>query len=727
MPGSFTVSPPSVPLARPAKLVGVWRRTGIGKYELLPNVRVLSIEPPGEGANTGTARFRYSFGDPLGDPGDPFRVEHVYPLDATGQHVVNNDDRLVVRMFQDDGSSVLLFDGFVRTPQADLTKVNESVTFEAAGTPVREWDAVMGGATVRDAVDPTKKDEDKQVPVMRTRFNPDGHPNCSPSGADSGDTDVAHPVFLGPVWPANKINGSTIRIWTIKLAARYIVALGNPLRDFTDHRSLLLLTATLNSVKPVPDDGAIDWADPSTYETEDIEVEDLDVTQATWPEALEQLITPYGFAMRFYLEEEEGAASDDPTEPKWWLEIYRKDDLHRIKSLYLQRPGETYEPARTNVLELKLARDTSDVENLVFLDTAPSQYEASYLLMPGFHIAAGDAATPEAFEGDDKGDKYRVWVFDECGEGYWSIGGSNWVTGEPGDFAKVLTGEDAGDAPKFQRRRRPGIAKLISTDDQGEPAKAVLHYSKDYANHIRPGVWDPSVTGTWLEIKSSEWELLEDRLGIRIKSQKVTEVKVGEVEDGVVDPYDNGGILDLLTWYATPTADRPAPKLRLTCKIEGDEDLNVAADWRQAGSITERPISRIHDERERYRLQRISRYSALSNPEDVGTEDQDMRDDTDEAQAYADALRRAKEAGTFAGSVTLNGIRGAYDVGDRIDRIVGRDISLRMNLGETEGESPIYPTIVSLRWEFDGEQRTVLSLEDRRAEPPRRRQKARSD
>lgn len=729
MPGSFTVDPEPVPLSRPSRLLAVWRREGPGEYELLPNIRVLSIEAPAEGANTGSARFRYTFGDPFGDPGDPYRVDHVYPLDATGQHVVNNDDRLVVRMLRDDGSSVIMFDGFVRTPQADLGRTSEMVTFEAAGTPIREWDAPMGSALVRDASTPTDTEANVFVPTIRTRFNPDGHPNMTPEDADAGEEPQNYPIFLGPVWPDNKVHGETIRTWTLADAVRYILRVGNPEETWTSHGKLSTLTEDLVSIRPEPEDGQIDWEDPDTYVEEPIEVDDIDITQATWPEALEQLLTPYGFAMRFRLEDEEpGEDADEgtPTEPKWTLEIYRLDDLKRVKSLYLQEPGETFDPAATNVLELKLARDTSAVENMVGLATAPAEYEASFMLAPGFEPDEADVDTPETFEGADAGDKYRVWVFDECGEGHWDVDLESWVEDDPGDLGKVLNETDDADEPKFVPRRRPGIAKLVTKDGQGEARKAILHYSPNY-DAVMPGVWDPDHSADWIELKSSEWELLDDRLGIRIKASKVTAVKGGDPKAADDDQFENGGVIDLLTWCATPTDDRPFPRFRLTCKVIGDTDLEIGADWRVASSITGWPIQRIHDERDRYKKQVISRYSVLTTFARLAKEDYAPVDDTKEAQGYAEALRRAGEAGKFAGSATLHGIRLTYAVGDKIRSISGRSIPLRMNLGETEGESAVYPAVVSVRWECDGEQRTILQLTDRRADPPRRKRKVTSD
>ena len=67
--------------------------------------------------------------------------------------------------------------------------------------------------------------------------------------------------------------------------------------------------------------------------------------------------------------------------------------------------------------------------------------------------------------------------------------------------------------------------------------------------------------------------------------------------------------------------------------------------------------------------------------------------------------------------MTIPSLITAFRVGDRMGRINGRDISLQTNLGTGSGESPVYPVIVALTWDFTGQrQATILELADRRPE-----------
>jgi hypothetical protein len=70
--------------------------------------------------------------------------------------------------------------------------------------------------------------------------------------------------------------------------------------------------------------------------------------------------------------------------------------------------------------------------------------------------------------------------------------------------------------------------------------------------------------------------------------------------------------------------------------------------------------------------------------------------------------------------VTIPWISFSYEVGQTVNVIDGRGISLQTNLGAEAGEAPVYPTIVSKAWDLSGgRQRTILQLSDRRAEQRR--------
>lgn len=757
MPGSFTINPSSnpPPLRRNGRLCATFLvDDDSGDLSLLSNVRCLGVSPPGEGPETGSARFRYAFGDPFGSQGDPQRVEEVYPLDADGPGVIEPDAHICVRAYRDDGSFEYLFDGFASIPQADLSDRTEMVTFEAFGTPVRELDFKLEGQTIRpgDALD--TPNQDAPAICEFARFNPLGRPNATPDDPahpgqfnwDSGTQPNRYPVFAGPNWPSNQLDGKDLRLWTVGMAARYILAVGCD-QNYVQLDSLEKLEDLLQTIKPTQDDGEIDMGDSSTYTKEPIIVQDLDVTGDPWPVALFKLIDPHGFAMRFYL------TADQDNDPQWRLNIYRKDDLNRVKSLYMQAPGDPLDPGQTNTLSIRLARDTRDISNEIVLDTHPVEVEAGLILNPLFQVSPGDTTNFDQFKVGNSTfsaanyEKYRNYGIDECGEGFFDPVANNWVTGQAFDWKALLELDDVlpddwdqrvkdaakADPPQtlqpWVKRLRPARPNLIKREQDGKPRPARLYVCPDYPRS-QPEVWDGAASlNSFREVPDGLWTLLPDRLGIRFTGRDPNAIALGSLQSGATDPFN--GQLNLVEMYhdwISGTNNFPHPTFMLVCVVEADQDIGIFSPRRDV-SPTGFVIERRRDESRRYRKRIISRYSYFADPANQGKNGKDVADldDTDDAQADADGIRRAHETGSFAGTVTLMGIRTSYQVGDKIDKLVGRNIDFRQNLGANQDESPVYPTVVSVEWQLDGEQKTVLQLQDRRAEPPPKHRESHED
>lgn len=756
MPGSFTYAPETVPLARQARLFAVYRYDpdaesddedeGEGsterrvKYQLLPNVRCVQVQYR-DGPDPGRARFRYAFGDVGADPDqDPYRVEHAFGAgpgyDADGRvfraHVVQQDDRLVVRHTRDDGSTVLIFDGFAQLPQGDLSGTVESVTFTALGTPVRCWDEPLGGALTRDADHP---EDVSDVPTnLPARFNPDGHPNATPSGSDSGgeatpegeepaegDGDgLTYPTFLGPVWPAKTINGQEVRRWSLGMAARYVIGAGNREDErmldqtFVDLSVVDGLDAILQAYEPKSEGAPVDVNDPTTYEAKDIDAPDYDVTGECWPDALDRLIRPHGFAMRFDL------TGDENGDPRWALRVYREDGTDNVQLLLLQRPGQPLDPGRTNVGALSLARDGAQVVNAFDVDSAPVLYEASLVLAPLFDPDPADAASEESRSGftDPRNPKYRLWGFDECGEGHWDFATGAKVTHAPGDLDPVLKGKDDRER-RYAIRRRPARRQLVTKDSAGKPLAARLEVSGDYAGP-QPGVWDG--TGSW-QLVHGGWTPADDRLGIRVTEHDPNSWGTGAPAPGQADAF--GGKLNLVELCAGPSAVSTHPRFRLTVAVPDDRGLDADAG-RTAATPSRFTVRRRVDGRDRFRKRVLSRWSSLADPNGANAVDvvAPEDDDTAKARSYAAGLRRAHETGEFAGSVTIPRLTFAYRVGDKVAGLDGRVLSFRQDVGDG---SPVLPTVVGVSWDLDGRQATHLELSDRRAEPAPRRMHAEDD
>lgn len=699
MTASASFEPPALPLSRESARVGVYRYspTATPFFQVLPNVRVLAVRLR-EGADPGLARFRYVL-DSADPERDPTSFEEALSVDCSLANVVRNDERLVVLKENVDGSTTILFDGFAQVPELGLAPGHELVTFVAHGTAVREWDTPVFGALMRNADDPATADDAETD--LEVRFNPAGKPNASPLGADVTDQHGrSFPSFLDPLLVRDP---DVRRHWTLPMAVRYLCYRGNPDEVHVENPPGELIDALLDSRSPIAG-VTIDPSDPSTYESTPIMVPDYLATGKPWPVALEELLAPNGFGMAFRLE------ADQLGRPVTRLELFRRQDGSEacFKDLMLQPAGEALDPARSNLSEARLARDTSSVANVVAVASGLERYEASFILAPGFEVTAADAASAASISAFDRAslefsqrstDKYRLYVFDETGEGHWDFATSTLLKSAT-SLAPLFVDAEGNPRTPVKRRRVPSN-ELFSRDTGLKPLKARLAVSTDYAG-ARPGLWDG--TGTWQPVAGG-FDLLKDRLGIWVNVPSPNAWSIGEPTGGAM-PFQDG-VLRCVESLASP--GRPRFTLRLTCVIDGDHALKAVASQRPS-STTGFPITRFVDARGRYERQIVAPRSEF-NPT---AERVVVRDDAATAASEAAARRLASEAGEVAGSVVIPRFTFAYQVGDKICSIRGRDLSLRTNAGAPEEEGEVFPSVVGVAWEFEGRQQTVLELSDHR-------------
>ena len=199
MAGSFDYNPYPPQLALDAIPIGVFlydssAADGQG-CALLPNVRCEQIQYK-EGIEPPAARFSYILDEMAAiNNGWPSQFDQVWPLTVTpSPYVVASDDELVVLALLPDSTTRVLFHGFARVPQTDLSPVSQNVTFVAVGVAILCWNTPIGGRVERNADDPQNgANVQTDLPV---RFNPAGTgtravggylPNCTPDGYDVGE------------------------------------------------------------------------------------------------------------------------------------------------------------------------------------------------------------------------------------------------------------------------------------------------------------------------------------------------------------------------------------------------------------------------------------------------------------------------------------------------------------------------------------------------------------
>jgi hypothetical protein len=699
MPAYASFEPPDASLAHDSTVVGVYRYDpeGTPQYQYLPNVRVLGIRFR-EGPDPGIARLRYVF-DPADATTDPISFEQALSVDCNLPNVVKNDERLVVLKSNPDGSSDPLFDGFAQVPELSLSPSQDLVTFVAYGVAVREWDTPIAGALMRDADDPMTVQD--VVTDLEAYFNPGGKPNATPVGADACDEQGnTYPTFLDPLVVRNP---DVRREWTLPMAVRYLCFRHNPDQTYVVNPEGDLIDSLLDSRSPIAG-VTMDPSDPTTYESQPIIVPDYPATRKPWPVALYELLEPNGFGMVFRLETD---ASGDPLTR---LELFRRQDasLSGYKDLMLQPAGDTLDPNLSNLAQARLVRDTASVVNVFTVMSGPVRYEASFVLAPGFAIDPADAVSASSIQAFDRSspsfaqlnrDKYRLYVFEETGDGHWDFPSSS-MNYSATSLSGLFT-PGGSDPQSWVKRRRIPLGQLLSLDANLMPLKPRLAVSTDYGG-VSPGLWDG--TGTWQSVVGG-FDLLKDRLGIWVNIPNPNGWNIGAPTISGM-PYPTGivrGVEDQATSGSTPFI------LRLTCVIEGDQALKITAEQRPS-SATSFAITRYINAADRYGKRLIASQSEFNQTNASVS----VRDDTDAAGAEASARRLASEAGEVAGSATIPRFTCAYRIGDRICSIRGRDLSLQTNSGAPLEEGEVFPSVVGISWDFESEQQTVLQLSDHR-------------
>lgn len=645
------------------------------------------------GAQPATAVFRYVFDGR--DNTAPQTVEQALDTASSGPKIVNVGDRLVVRATRPDGSRVPLFDGFPQEFAMVLEGDAEEVAITAVGVAYRLRDLPIGGAVYRDASNPKSTDKSAQFATdLIARCNPKGLANATDDGVDfdpspGGAADQKYPCFLdAEVCRDRKIG----RRWTLAMLARYLTFTSNQAEAYVRNPEGTDFDEVLVSREPKAG-ATYDPSDASTYDPKPIIVSDRPLNGRDWPSVLESLIRDKGFGMSFDL------TFDGSGNPATTLRVFLLQ-TGTAKDVWLPVRGTPFDPETCNLGSADAARSLEPLVNEWVVEGAPLRYEASFLLAPGFPSQASDSASTAALaafalnQDENEQDPYRLFVFNEAGDGYYAPNSTAQLTAVP-SLDKVFG------AGNYVPRRRPTLGELISVDADNIPLRARLAIAKD-SSGPSPGVWDGS-SGTWQTVPSS-FELLRDRLGIRITAQDPNGWNIGKSDDPKA-PFPTG-IVKVVESMGNPSAANPAFVLRLTVAIDGDQVVKATASPTDE-SLTATRISRTVDARDRYRKDTICPGSELN----TGGDPQVPRDDTDDAQAEADAMREATENGLFGGRVTIPRFTMYYGIGDCIRSINGRGLSFRLDGGGIRN-APVYPVVEEIHWRLGDGQSTTLKLAD---------------
>lgn len=681
----------NIPAVRAGFTISTYRYDGGSGYFLLPNVECVAVDRR-EGTDPGHASFRYNLALGYALDGAPVSIEQALGTGFSGAYVVNPGDRLVVRATRPDGVTENLFDGLATSFGMGLDPESEEVYIQAIGIAWHAWDDPIGGAIQRGADNPERIDD--TATDLVAHFNPEGLPNCTPdgymAGTQSGGNDYRYPTFLDPTCIKDPDQRT---YWTLAKAARYILFRCNPDQQWVKNPDGQYLDALLNTA-----------GNPTTSGGFPMTVPDTPATGKDWPNTLQRLVDEVGVGMHFQL------GSDDSGNPVTAVALFPQQG-GTPKNLYLAPRGTNFSPTLFNIGSSGMHRDVSEVVNQVTVVGALGRVETSLILAPGFPSQASDAADANlhVYRKDDptylttNRDKYRLYVFGETADGYFNVASTTLLTGTTKlDSLYGFTPRPDGSSQYCFRRRR--AFDCLTLDDSNIPFKARLSISTNYAGNS-PGIWDG--TGTWYPVTSTTWQVLPDRIGIRITDMNPESWQIGPPE-ATASPFPGNAVRGV--FHQSGASGSTPFTLRLTCSI--DADLALRQTVSVFGSPLPQTIARVVDASDRYRLDVVDKSSELC-PVNVGLGQKFntvMRDDRPAATSEATAMVQALAFGVLDGPVTIPRLTTYYQVGDRIASIDGRGLGLRTDDGTG---TPIYPVVVGVRHEFGpGSQATYLDVSD---------------
>lgn len=697
-----------VPYGRPAIQIEAGFYDG-GDFEPLDNVVCLSVTQS-LGTDPGHCRLRYRFTTPPLE-GAPSTFEEALGSQFTSPKTIEPADRILVRALRPgDNAWVPIFDGFALSFELGMQANLEQVTILCVGVAMMAWSAPIGGAIMRQGDDPSIISDVRTS--LFAHFNPRGlwnkiHGLYPDDGKWAGRViagrDGRYPTFLDADNPKPKPNDP--EAWHLHSAIRYVCFTENADELWVRNPDGKDIDGTLVSREPI-DGKAFNVDDPTTFVSLPLTVADQPITGKQWPLVVHQLISDKGFEMTWDL----GVNDANPFEAITELVLF-DPRLGTPKDVMLQPRGSTLDPALSNLSAANVGRDLSSVVNEWDVQGELIEYEVSFVLKCGFPSVPGDAASASSLAAyslsnpamDPKA--YRVWALNEIGQDAHYENGSNYpITTAPN--LDALFGPPDADGPTYAVRHRRPIGQLISKDELGEPRRARLAISIDYPDAAgAPNLW--TGYGTWQPVSSAGWELLPNRIGIRLTCQNPNDWHIGT--SSVSGHPFKTGIVKAVQCIAAPDRNNPAFYLRLTCVVRGDRRVHGLAQ-RKLNSVVPTSIRRVVEAHDRYRKQVLATHSEF-NTDGGGVVPFIVRDDSDAALAESTAFQMITQNGVLGGSIFIPRFTRFYRLGETIGSIQGRDLSFRTDSDGTEA-SPTYPVVTKLTHNFEPTQHTVLEVSD---------------
>lgn len=381
------------------------------------------------------------------------------------------------------------------------------------------------------------------------------------------------------------------------------------------------------------------------------------------PQALDELLTPYG-ASWFLEYRADGGEIDQPI-----IRVFR-DGSGAVRSLHLQAPGETIDPALSSVEDLQVGFSIVDLANVVAGRSSLVERESTFQLFPLWDPAEDTTDFDDLKTGTDYAKAHP-----HVGRKFGINTDGSYDDLRPGlidAVADVLAGLQIilGDNLVAKRRPfRPCLSRAPNEDGQLESRGYYLEWYDVDADG--GAAW---VRAPWAFSRS------EKEAAIYFSGESPPET-----------------LWDLIQ------ADPETCRLRITCTLQGDTRLHGRAE-RQDTSPNGAEVTLSLDLSDKFHDRRVAD-SSLFYP----VLSADQTDDSAALQTYCERIRDVDDCAHVTAQVILSGLdHPEYQIGDVIDQVEGRNLDLNAN--SPDAGTPRRLQILGIAYDLQ-QQTTTLLLE----------------
>lgn len=497
-------------------------------------------------------------------------------------------------------------------------------------------------------------------PLVDGRIEPNMQGLLTADGSPGQRETVPYHLWIDPessrtaeaIAQRGETEGTAVDFWTLREALKTLCEwlTGNPVIN--------------RQIKP-PKESAAAWTGYSRID-DSLVIYNQRLKRGSYlPDLLDTLLPPFKYNWFVKLHAKGGGIEDEPTYPEPRIEFFPTDGKPRdefpAKTLKRQAAGEKYNKNLSHVISARIIGDLSHLANRI---ECYGSLKAREFTIPLFRAWPSSADTGADYTLD--GANPTAW--------------RKWVANEGGDYEGLrteittaidLNSELFGEAnfnytiPKRREIEEPLKWRSGSEDFHRQPVH--LEYSLDAGD-------------TWAAVPSEwGWTLLPNEIGVMFTGETVPP-----------DLFAAG-------------ADA---QLRITGTVAGDRRIHSVATRATSSPLVEE-IVRLIDVSDRFHDRQISNDLYYGSQLATGTDTGDDIDDQDELDAFTERLRDENDHALVAVQAVLWGLRTEYEIGDILEKIAGKELSLASR-SESAGE-PRYPQIKELHWDYFGQTTTVVA------------------